>query len=75
MGIGAVLAGAGAGLGLAALPVAAGAMVVSSAIAGCNFEIDPEIGTDVGAEGKAFGIGVSGALCGGKFNIQFLLVC
>jgi len=64
VGIGAVLAGAGAGLGLAALPVAAGAMVVSSAIAGCNFEIDPEIGTDVGAEGKAFGLGVSGALCG-----------
>ena len=62
----------GAGLGLAALPIAAGAMVVGSAIAGCNFEIEPEIALgDTEFEGKAFGNGVKGQLGAGKlFMIQ-----
>ena len=65
---GAILLGAGAGLGLAALPVAAGAMIVSSAIAGCNYEIDPEIALgNIDVEGVAFGAGVKGQIGGGKF--------
>lgn len=63
-----MLAGATSGLGLAALPLAAGAMVVGSAIAGCNYEIDPEIALgDVDAFGKAFGFGVKGQIGAGKF--------
>ena len=65
---GAILLAAGAGLGLAALPIAAGAMIVSSAIAGCNYEIDPDIALgEIDVEGKAFGIGVEGQIGGGKF--------
>jgi hypothetical protein len=64
----AILMGAQSGLGLAALPIAAGAMIVSSAIGGCNYEIDPEIALgNIDVEGKAFGIGVQGQIGGGKF--------
>jgi len=63
----AILMGAQSGLGLAALPIAAGAMIVSSAIAGCNYEIDPEIALgDIDVDGRAFGIGVEGQIGGGK---------
>ena len=64
----AILVGAQSGLGLAALPIAAGAMIVSSAVAGCNYEIDPEIALgNIDVEAKAFGIGVEGQIGGGKF--------
>ena len=64
----AILIGARSGLGLAALPVAAGAMIISSAIAGCNYEIDPEIALgDIDVDGRTFGIGVEGQIGGGKF--------
>ena len=64
----AILMGAQSGLGLAALPVAAGAMIISSAIAGCNYEIEPEIALgDIDVDGRAFGIGVEGQIGGGEF--------
>ena len=71
---GAVVAGGGAVLGPAialaagpAIALAAGALVISSAIAGCNYELD--VGLDVGDISLAFatfGIGASSTLSGGK---------
>ena len=67
IGMGVMLAGAKTGLGLATLPLVAGSMVIGSAIAGCNYEIDPDIAIgDVDAMGKAFGVGVSGQIGAGK---------
>jgi hypothetical protein len=67
IGMAVMLAGAKTGLGLATLPLVAGSMVIGSAIAGCNYEIDPDIAIgDVDAMGKVFGIGVKGQIGAGK---------
>lgn len=58
---------ASGGLALAVLPVIAGALVVSSAIAGCNFEIDPEIALgDTQMTTQVAGVGVAGSIGAGK---------
>ena len=63
--------GAGSVAGVVAGPVlalAAGALVISSAIAGCNYELD--VGLDLGEIGlkfATFGIGASTELNGGKY--------
>lgn len=60
--------GAGVFLG-PALALAAGALVISSAIAGCNYELD--VGLDVGDLSLAFatfGIGASSTFNGGEYS-------
>jgi len=65
---GGVMAAGGIGA-LIAAPIAAGAMIVSSAIAGCNFAIEGkmELG-DIEAKLLTFGIGASTTIGGGKFK-------
>jgi len=66
---GSTVAVAGAGLFLSpAVVLAAGALVISSAIAGCNYELD--VGLDAGDISlgiKAFGTGVSSTFKGGRY--------
>lgn len=62
----------GAALGLSAFtpvaPLIAGAMVVSSAIAGCNFGMSSDISIgDIDLFGAAFGIGVETSVGAGKY--------
>jgi len=71
---GTAFAGAGAVIGAGyaagpALALAAGALVISSAVAGCNYELD--VGLDVGDVSLAFatfGIGASSTLNGGEYS-------
>ena len=68
---GATATGAAIGAGAVAGPalaLAAGALVISSAVAGCNYELD--VGLDVGdisLQFATFGIGASSTLSGGKY--------
>lgn len=60
-------AGAGAVAFGPALPLAAGALVIGSAIAGCNYEIDAEVSIgDVELKFLTFGIGAGSTIGGGK---------